>query len=288
MPHPQKLLPQAKAFARRQQIMSLVRDGHDLPAIASKLGCTVEAVRRNIHKSLSCESKYPSELSSAQTSHLRSIECEMIDRRDTKLTAAMNKAVMDSLEAATPEERSMAANAAASCHRSLTGSAERRAKLLGLDIPSSVRVEQWTFSMRRQEQKITISFDASPLQGPLQDVPGMTSYSGGKMVYDGGRVLANGAEPVSQLPGVETSSNQPSNQLPSGYTEIVQRGWDMPAAMPVGSGITVEPVTEPHDGRFERPVKSEPAKPEPVAPTVTPTSTQWKGMVLNHGGPPVQ
>jgi hypothetical protein len=184
MPH-HRTEEKCRGVARRKQISELLLVGHSYAEIAEKVSISPKQVRLHALRIIASESKYPSDLTPPQVSHLRSVESERLDKLDVKLANAMDAAVRDSVEAPTAEERSLATNAAASAHRALVGSSEARARLLGLNVPTKTSVEMWQFSMKRSEQKIVISFDASPLLGEPQAIEGMTMFSGGREVFTG-------------------------------------------------------------------------------------------------------
>lgn len=170
---------------------------------------------------------------------------------------------------------------------------ECRARLFGLNPPTKTLNEQWTFSMRREERKIVVSFDASPLEGPLAPVEGLTMYSKGKCIYNGGELRESGAnsQPSCQLPSGVTSSQLPPTPESGEYCEVRQSRWDMSAALPAGS-ITVERLPDAAEtvaGAFG---KTEPLK-EPVEVAVVDKSATTPAAYLASGvkfgwGPPVE
>jgi hypothetical protein len=263
MGHTHRTKEKLQGVLRRRQIADLVRDGYNYAAISEKIGLTVQNVRKHALKIIATESKYPGDLGPEQVKHLRSVEAERIDKLDCKLTIAMNQAVLDSVNAAlSAEERSAACSAAAQAHRALVSGSQTRAALLGLNVPQKLVAESWVFAMKRQDTKIVISFDSSPLEGPLLPEPihGLDCYSGGKQITRDGQLIE--PEPIGQLAETSSPTSQPSKLE---YVEVQQPDWHLPAALPKDT-ITVTPVAE-----------SEPPK-----------TTMWHGLVLHHDGPPIE
>jgi hypothetical protein len=155
----------ARGLVLRLKILRLIGRGLNNREIAERLGITTRCCEMNISKALAT-SHWPATITNEEVAELRVRELEQIQRWCAKLDEQMARLEIRARKCRTITGQVAISNALANMARTRAVLGERPAKLNGLDQPVKTIEERNSIEIslqRSAEQKVTLSFDASPL-----------------------------------------------------------------------------------------------------------------------------
>jgi hypothetical protein len=176
MPHRQNNKARARILVLGRKALELRAEGLHNSAIADRLGITVATAKRWIGLALARESQYPGNLDGEQIGQLRQVEAERLTKLWQRVQSALDQ-IQPRL--GTEGERSLDGTAIARLVASGVAVSEQISRLFGLHAPVKIIEQQLRVSYQKTDQKITISFDRSPIEAlARQPVAGLTMTAG--------------------------------------------------------------------------------------------------------------
>jgi hypothetical protein len=200
----------ARKALRIARTHELLRKGWSLPQIAQDINVCVRQVKEYRNEAFKTISLYPSSYTADEVAQFRAEGAELVSEVES---LAISTLEVVKGRVGTDEEKSLDATSVARLADSVARLSERKARLLGLDVPIKTVQEVFSLQVRKIDQRVTISWDQGLLAAPADPVPGL---------FIGGRTPAVALDNGSgSLNGHVMTADRGTNHVPDDSREVM-------------------------------------------------------------------
>jgi transposase len=162
----------ARKLIRQRRVLELLAEGKSLAQISEELNVSVRYLKKYRTEALNTLSSFPSTLSTEEVLELRQLEAELLSRLWSSGVSGI-----DTIEnrIGSDREKSLDGSALARLLDSMTRISERKARLLGLDVPTKIVTQQLSYSYQKTDSRVLVSFDRTAIEQTAKEPsPGLS------------------------------------------------------------------------------------------------------------------